>query len=118
MLIEMGSPLNGVDPNHTQWLVSLLGEDIWTRIDTEKATGEDRGRDGRDVAMSPGTPGAQKLEEAGRTFSWSLRREHGPAPPGSQRSCPSWNSILVPPDLRGLVSRAGRDRLSPPGDGI
>ena len=50
-----------------------------------------------------------KLEEAGRTLPWSLRREHspawisvvlpplglsGPALPGSKWSCPSWVSEL------------------------
>ena len=41
--------------------------------------GDHRGRGWRDVATSPGTPGPQGLEEAGRTLSCSLRRERGPA---------------------------------------
>lgn len=34
----------------------------------------------------------QKLEQAGRTLPWSLRREQGPAPSGSQHPCPAWIS--------------------------
>lgn len=52
--------------------------------DTDEKPREHRGRDGRNVVTSPGTPGPQKLEEAGRTLPSSLRREHDPDSPGSQ----------------------------------
>ena len=61
--------------------------------DTEEKPREDGGRDGREVATSPGTPGApQKLEEAGRTLPWSLQKE------------PTLEHL----DLRRLVSRYER----------
>ena len=48
----------------------------------------------------------QKLEEAGRSLPWSLRREHSPAwisvaLPGSQGSSLTWSSAALPcQDLR------------------
>ena len=46
-------------------------------MDTEEKSRGDGGRDGREVATSPGTDAwsPQKLEEAGRTLPWSLWTE-------------------------------------------
>ena len=46
-------------------------------MDTEEKSRGDGGRDGREVATSPGTDAwsPQKLEEAGRTLPWSLWME-------------------------------------------
>ena len=48
---------------------------------TEDKLHEDRGRDGREQATSPGTPEAPKLEKAERTLSWRFWRDLSPAPP-------------------------------------
>jgi len=49
--------------------------------DTDEKAREDGGRDGTEGTTSPRTPGAPKLEKAGRTLSWSLWRDLSPAPP-------------------------------------
>ena len=43
--------------------------------DTDEKAREDGGRDGTEGTTSPRTPGAPKLEKAGRTLSWSLWRD-------------------------------------------
>lgn len=64
--------------------------------DTEKEPHEDKDRDGRDVATSPGTPGAPVAGKGGRTFPWSFGTEHGPDPPVSQWPWPTWISDSAP----------------------
>lgn len=49
---------------------------------------EDRDRDGRDVAISPGRLESPEVGGAGRTFPWRLWRERGPARPGSRARGP------------------------------
>ena len=64
---------------------------------TEETPGEDRGRDGREEAMSPGTPGAHR--------SW--KRQKGPSAGASGGS-----AVLEHLDLRYLVSRTERGQDS------
>ena len=76
-------------------------------MDTEEKPGGDGGRDGREVATSPGTDAwsPQKLEEAGRTLPWRLCR--GPSP-----GIDAWSSQKPEEAARTLPWRLCRE-LSP-----
>ena len=53
---------------------------IRMKEDTDEKPREVGGRSGREEATRPRTPGAPKLEKAGRTLSWSLWRDLRPVP--------------------------------------
>ena len=68
----------------------VLRRDRRGDADTEEEPREDRGRDKRDAATSPGTP---RVPDAGRD------RKDPPWSPWTSVVCPTWTSDVSPPAL-------------------